>query len=359
MIRTWSLVGAALLWLLTTIGSGSEPNAAPGYVLLRDRAVLRGTVEEEPGRVIIRYRGSEIRMSREKVACWADTLDGLYQYQLDRRRVFTVESHLDAARWCLRHGLCDRAAAEIVAASRLRPNAAEIRRAEAELRLVFQQLVAAEASRGQELSDGEHGTLTASTDESKLSNSAAASEELDDSELLDGIGQDQLREFNLRIQPLLANRCSAAACHGDGAEAAWVLVAEPSPGRRPTAEMTRKNLAAVLPWINRQHPTASPLLVRALKAHGGAEEPPLQPHDQEAVENLRRWIALLPSEEGLTTENASPLVLGAEPTASPGSPAESTVGMMGGKTNQPVRLPDVPDPFDPELFNRRFHPETR
>ncbi|WP_164101108.1 hypothetical protein [Candidatus Laterigemmans baculatus] len=362
MIRTWFSIGAAFSWLLMSVVRGGEPAVEPGYVLLRDLAVLRGTVEEEPGRVIVRFQGSEVRLSREKVACWAESLDGLYQYQLDRRRVFTVESHLETARWCLRHGLCERAAAEIQAAKRIRPDAVAILRAEAELQLTIEQQAAARGA-GAPSAAGAPESLATGTEGKEPPQAAVPKAAVPQAEggshSLDGLGPEELREFNLRIQPLLANRCSATACHGGGAATGWVLSDERVVGRRPRAAMTRENLAAVLPWINREHPAASPLLVRALKPHGGAEEPPLGPRDQEAIENLRRWIESLPRDEESADRSLSPLASGQTQDASPGAPGGSTVGMMGSQPGQPVRLPDVADPFDPQLFNRRFHPEAR
>lgn len=339
-----------MLWLIVSVVLGGEPAAEPGYVLLRDRSVLRGTVDEEPGRIIIRYRGSEIRLTRDRVACWADTLDGLYQYQLDRRHVFTVESHVEAARWCLRHGLHERAAAELIAAGRIDPHHPDVERTSRELKL------AAERKNERELAAAEGLAQTATQKSSALLSGESTDDGTeDDSDAAtafeapfgtEQIDRDLVREFTTRVQPLLTNRCNGAACHGGGSSTAFQL-ADDLLGGRPTAAETRLNLESTLPWIDPEHPLASPLLVRALEAHGGAPGPPLEARDRAAVENLRRWISSLASHSGRPVAgDAEGSQLAAQDQLS--SPVSAVDAGL------PVRLPGVEDPFDPELFNRRF-----
>lgn len=345
-----------MLWLVASVvtsgGLANEP-AEPGYVLLRDRSVLRGTVDEEPGRIIIRYRGSEIRLTRDRVACWADTLDGLYQYQLDRRHVFTVESHVEAALWCLRYGLHERAAAELIAAGRIDPNHPDVERTGRELR------VAAERKKDRELAVAEGLATMRGPAADQLSSTVGEESNAgnkDDSDAVDALDEplraeqldgDLMREFTTRVQPLLANRCNGAACHGSGSSNAFQVAYDSLGSGRPTAAETRLNLQSALPWIDPEHPLASPLLVRAVEAHGGAPEPPLEARDRAAVENLRRWVSALSNQsDRFAAGDADASQLAAQDQ----QPSAASAVDAG----QPVRLPGVEDPFDPELFNRRF-----
>lgn len=340
MKRVSSFVGIFLSWLVASVGFAEEPAAQPGYVLLRDGAVLRGTVDEEPGRVIIQHQGGEIRLTRDRVACWAESLDGLYQYQLDRRRVFTVETYVDAARWCLRNGLHERAAAELVAAERVDPHHPDIERTSRELRVAIER----EEARAQVVSDDSSSAAAVP----ETANAHTANDLLTDNPVrLEGDEAHLVREFTAHIQPLLTNRCNGAACHGDGSSTAFRLAGDPLGGGRPAAPETWRNLQAALQWVDPEHPRASPLLVRALEPHGGSQTPPLGPREQAAVDNLRRWISSLPSGAGEFARS--------EPDASQLAAQDQVPKPASADdAGAPVRLPGVEDPFDPELFNRRF-----
>lgn len=332
----------ALLWLAASVVLSGEPMAQPGYVLLRDGAVLRGTVDEEPGQIVIRHQGSEIRLTRDRVACWADSLDGLYQFQLDRRRIFTVETHVDAARWCLRHGLHERAAAELIAASRHDPHHPEVERTTRELRVAAQR----EEAGDQTAADDPRSAARPETEEGDPPSEVAPEK----APRLERIEADLVREFTAHIQPLLTNRCNGAACHGSGSSTAFRLADDTTGSSRPSASITRRNLQAALSWVDLEHPLASPLLVRALEPHGGSRAAPLGVREQAAVDNLRQWVSSLPSRSGefATREVQDPQLAAQNQVQSPASPASADDAGL------PVRLPGVEDPFDPELFNRRF-----
>lgn len=337
----------ALLWLAASVVLSEEPMPPSGYVLLRDGAVLRGTVEEEPGRVVIRHQGSEIRLTRDRVACWSDSLEGLYQYQLDRRRIFTLETYVDAARWCLRHGLHERAAAELTAATRLDSDHLEVERTKRDL-----QIAIARAKAGDSLpADGTPPASPPGTvGGNPLPNIAPEEIAPERAPRLERIEANLVREFTAQIQPLLTNRCNGAACHGSGSSTAFRLEGETIGSSRPSASDTRRNLEAALRWVDPEHPLASPLLVRALEPHGQSDAPPLGAREQAAVDNLRRWISSLSTRSGeFAQREAQQSQLAAQDHVQ--RPPSS---VSADKAGLPVRLPGVEDPFDPELFNRRF-----
>ena len=129
------------------------------------------------------------------------------------------------------------------------------------------------------------------------------------------------RQFNETVQPILANTCAnchARADHPSGFKLHTVT------DRYADAEWMRRNAAATAAFLNRDDLPASPLLTKALTAHGGQREPGLRGRDQAAYRNLERWAyAATPQAANVPARPASP------------------------KTG---------DPFDPAEFNRMAHP---
>ena len=166
-------------------------------------------------------------------------------------------------------------------------------------------------------------------------------------------------------------------------------------GRPPTRRVTQRNLHATLEWINREQPEASPLLTEAIRAHGTSDNPVFTEKDAAKYRQMVQWVYGMAqtSPSGVAgpktvdprgLAEARAMTAGAvEPSphrvdrtagsfeAPAGGGVDSTPfdrpatpnGAMHGSTRSPVKRGAevdsfVPaDPFDPEVFNRRYHPE--
>jgi hypothetical protein len=95
--------------------------------------------------------------------------------------------------------------------------------------------------------------------------------------------------FTRRIQPILFNCCGSQACHGR-ADASALALKVPARFGQLTPLMTEHNLTQVLSAINFDKPEESPLLLQALRPHGGRDRPPLPNKFAPAYRVLEEWV---------------------------------------------------------------------
>lgn len=366
-------------WGLLILGSlvwGEEGTDRRRQILLRDAVVIEGQVTQQGETILILTGNARIRLPRDRVLCWADSIDGLYQYQLDHRLRNDFSSHLALAQWSLRNQFARGAAEQIAAAAALRPQ-------DPSLPYLREQLRQQEAMRTagppepvpfdsaavastplipagfEEAAEEKSVTRNAETEPAPKSPSNAKSTQ--------PWAADELRLFATEIQPILTNRCAMAGCHDRGSTSRWQLLTAPGLGNRIWAQGTRQNYWNTLRWIDPNEPSSSPLLVRATEAHGGASAPPLGNRDRLAIEQLQRWSESLGERAAATqsTLESGKAIALPPATAGPSSLAPDSDPPQGSSTqgkrtegSAPARLPTIEDPFDPELFNRLFrgHP---
>ena len=147
--------------------------------------------------------------------------------------------------------------------------------------------------------------------------------------------------FAAKVQPILMNVC--ARCHCDPASAGG-LVLERVPLGYADPDATRRNARAVTPFIRPDDPGSSPLLAKAIAAHGDLRDPPLPSPAHPAFHNLALWVHLAVAPDS----RAAPAVIpppGAKP-ATTGGARPMTVAPA------PIRQAVGDDPFSPDAFNR-------
>ena len=186
--------------------------------------------------------------------------------------------------------------------------------------------------------------------------------------------------YRSRLERVLINGCSAANCHDSHAQVLPLMDlgrSKPIPRR-----MSQRNLHQTLKYIDRSNPFASPLLSAASQAHGGGEKSVL-PLGSKHFEQLKLWVIMLsddpeenyqaylnpalqkklavekieesPIEEILLQQDIVPVEperIGLRPL-DPIVEHTRTIGEIPELDNQGGNYQPV-DPFDPEIFNRRF-----
>ena len=359
-------------------------------VLLKNDNVLFGEATQVGEFVVVSTaKGGEIKLQRSEVACWADSIRNLYRFRVDHRSNGHLATHLRDARWCLRYDLYDLAVKELQFVRQLDPSNQEADAIEDRLRRQSTSFLRAQTSAVIE-SHSKAGM------EPLAATHAFEAEDLNHKV----VDPATLRRFASHIQPMLINRCGN--CHQPSvhpADIGWSLLV-PRPGSRASSGMTLTNLQATLPHLDPDVPEASSLLLKATSPHGGSKAP-LHTRDAKAIQSLEYWILMATAaianeqesrrvatrEESLTSpiDNERYIVLQGESMTNENSNAVDSVPFVKDRpamtlhvdrhdaaeqsrsensersqvdNSEPRRLPQVENPFDPDLFNRRFHPES-
>lgn len=357
-----------LLLLCTSVEAQTPLRLAPqkGVLLLHNGEVLGGKITRAGDHFFVSMEDGEIRIKTADVRMFCDTLDEGYQRQRAHIRNGTAIDHLDLAEWCLRNQLLGHAAQELSQAMRLDPRQPRIPLIERRLELAHKPPQA----------------LPRAASPPDLS---PTNEELD--RLMRGMPPGSVETFTSTVQPLLLNHCSTAGCHGPRSDSRlklWRVPLSKSPSRR----LTQRNLHAVLEFIDRDDPGASTLLTASLRQHGDTKAPPFSGVTTIGFQQLAAWVQDLgrhnpaprptsvvrPLAPLLQTtpakpvadpetafvdedDEASPPNMAAEMPAAETPAAEQAGFVQESKADRATAYTPV-DPFDPEIFNRRFFPQS-
>lgn len=362
----WTL--SALLVLCgawSGVNQADEPQLLPraGVLVLRSGTVLRGDVLRVGDRYVVTLGPeSEVGVPVEHVEmCCSSLPDAYAQKRTQLPASPQAGEHLALADWCLRYGLFAEAAEQLMAAQALAPGNPANDRFETRLRLAARR-TAGEASAG------------------KVPEPAPSRVEPPQSAR--SLPPGTVEQFTNTVQPLLINRCGAGACHGPTSDSSFSLTF-PHRSRLLPRRFTERNLQATLALLNAEAPDRSPLLRMATAAHGGASQPPLTPQDASLARHLTQWAyqstghayaqstvtrdmpadaalsaddpTVLP-EAGTPAASADSLVVASRSSAAQAAPTEPPPlePDAGAPETPPARHESGRDPFDPEVFNRRY-----
>ena len=348
-----------------------------GVLVLRTGRVLRGEITQVGDRFIVAIGDSdEIAVPAASVDLHCQNLDEAYRRRSERiSRVATASAHLALADWCLSNELLPQAAEQLLAAQQLEPKNAEVARFERRLQVAARQ--------------GEGPAPARPTP--TPSGSVKLEQQVDLDQFARGLPSGTMEQFTSGIQPLLVNRCGASPCHGPNAESTFRL-ARPAAGRLAARRLTQRNLYAALQYVDKEKPLSSPLIRQATLAHGKSRQAPIDPRETESLRQLANWLTrfqqgstrpanLEPQPAVLSQRDSAgqpeaQLVTHLEPVGpsteddeldDPSMPeakspaAQPPVGTPSSSTTGAPAAPSaagVSDPFDPEVFNRRYHRRT-
>jgi hypothetical protein len=331
-----------------------------GLLVLRNGQILEGEITRAGDYYVVTLGATgEIRLPAAEVEGRFGSMDDAYRAKRDALPDRGADPHLDLAEWCLRHNLKRHCAEQLIAAMRKEPAHPKIRELEQRLTLSAQ------------------GPPPASA---KLPTTSATvgAEQLE--ETIRSLPSASVEKFSGVVQPLLLNRCGAGQCHGPNSKAQLRLLKPPA-GQVASQRFTQRNLYAVLQQIDQAHPEASPLLVMPQRRHGTALSAVFDKHNQKQLEELTAWVkGTFP-----TRTVAQPASIGSARPATLSQPAPANTSGQSpapaaaeedeqypgeGETSRRIeaKRPDlsspvaggpaavfVPrDPYDAEIFNRRF-----
>jgi hypothetical protein len=324
--------------------SETTVTSAEGIVLLHNGQTLKGHITRT-GDYYLVTRGvtSVLRLPAVSVEIVCSDLEELYQYKKSQLERGSCAGHVDLARWCLRHDLTARAADQTLAAFALDSSHSGL--GTIERRLLATERPAADVSA---VTIGARVVPTFNEIEQTIA------------ELPVGAVQ----QFVTSVQPLLINRCATNGCHGPRSESDFRLL-RPNTRQAMSRRMTQRNLFSSLEYIDRGNSHQSKLLTIAKAPHGGGAAV-FSEAEWHQVQVLEKWVAGLASQptanlpasvakppafllqtraesiarflSGISTDETSPAT----------TPPEAVQRVNRGEEYQPR------DPFDPEIFNRRF-----
>ncbi len=345
-----------------SVTEADEPQLLPqtGILVLRTGRVLRGDIVRVGDRYVVAVgEHDEVGVPVDAVEMQCASLQEAYARQRNQLPTNSkVADHLKLADWCLQYDLLGCAAEQLMAAQRCDPSDPHNVVFEKRLRLAAQQSVSSSAP----------ATRTAKI---------VVPPDLD--KMTRSLPSGTVERFTNTVQPILINRCGASNCHGPNSHASFRLTF-PSWRRTLPRRYTQRNLQSALALLDQGDPRRSPLLVMATQAHGDAKTPPLTDDNVTQLNHLAEWIyhslgsqtpdppAALNSPDALllqpghraSSESAAakktPAVASRNPgPAAPRSDHPSAAQPSASDTSD---IPPPPvsgnDPFDPEVFNRRY-----
>lgn len=377
----WCACAAALC---AAAARGDELSLKPreGVVLLNNGELIAGTIIAAGDRYDVHLETGEISLKRSEVALVCRDAQECYLHKLAGIDQGRASDHLELAEWCVKNGLYESAEKELAAARTADPAHPKIRLVESRLTLARQPARDAPAAEGPE--------------------KRAAQESLDG--LARNLPKGAMESFTNTIQPMLLNYCAKGGCHaGRGQGGLQLERIHPKLAGRFT---TQRNLRRVLSQVDRENPPQSKLLLAPIHPHGTSQAPIFTRHDQSQYKQLVQWVYSVAgfqqtSAQPTLAQRTAPLLqtvpgasgapanvpddaqpsAGAERSADE-LPAESQIDgnptvptaaqraltrqqlqalgvqdravskVQYGADTTPEFVPK--DPFDPEIFNRRF-----
>jgi hypothetical protein len=325
------------------------PMPEQGVVLLRNGQAIEGRITRAGDLYYVVLPEGEIRLKATEVELCCRNLEEGYLRKRAAIAADTAEEHLRLAQWCQRHGLLRAAAAELADARRIDPQHPMIDILQHRLEMAKEPPPKPAAP----------ATVT-----------GPSFETLD--QMVRGLPPGTVEEFTQTIQPILINHCATAGCHGPQCESKLHLLRIPD-GRPATRRQTQRNLYEVLQLIDREKPETSPLLAAAAKPHGATRAAIFNDRQGGQYQRLVKWVSEVAgraqTQTAASSASASPhdavqpaaalLPLPNGPKAKPlpapqpdsGDPPQKRPAAQRGAAIEPFA---PSDPFDPEVFNRRY-----
>ncbi len=365
----------ALVFFLVTALWGQPPVTAPyqGVLVLTNGNAMRGWITQEGEYFSLAINeDSVIRMPSERVAFACKSLEEAYLRQKARVGTTTLIHHVELANWCIGLELWEEAAYHHAIAMRSGPDHPDVVRLD---RLYQVKL-------SERNNDGKVETVQYSL---PITQPERMLEEVESDQPDPSLSPQIVRYYTSTVQPIMLNSCAASRCHAENSENAFRLV-EFENVRSIPRRMTVRNMNAALNFIDYDQPQKSQLLVQSATRHGDGNAPNLSPQQLRAIQAwvyaasqgakpMRKPVdnSIVPASFNAPSEMPKALAdPGPAPTKPLASPAPNPIfggnanASMGGrdrpyrslpqKGTPPTEKPDVRDEFDPELFNRKFHP---
>ena len=353
-----------------------------GVLLLRNGHVLQGQITQTADEYRISLPYGQMQVKRSEVEAAGETLKDVYLAMRRQMPVAGSTERMRLAHWCIRNGLWEEADQELREVAAVEPGNSILAALRRKLETEREQ-----TTHGQ--SEAIKGTPVVSPDD------------LD--RLVRSLPPGAVESFTQRVQPVLVNNCMSAACHGTASSSELKLLKTPS-NTPPSRRVTQRNLHSVMQWVDHGNPSASRILAESVRAHGGARTAAFPDTHSAQYRRLVEWVYQVANRVddphanvagsrpslGRPPHPAAPIPAAADPAGAiptgfdfpipnavpnPGAAAPTSASRIPTTEFPPQAQPapapshtlSVPsasqapsekgaqDPFDPAVFNRRYH----
>lgn len=369
-MKTTILAAFALLGFAVNLRAESPTPPETGKVLLLDNdLIIEGDVVRVKDEYSVKRDGAgEVLIPENRVVKLAQSKAEAFEFLRKKAKSSDADARIKLARWGLIHQLHPEALEEAEAALKLRPDDVQAKALVKGLKQLIEKPIA--------------------VNQPDARGAASDSEEV---AMPSGFNANSFGPFATKVQPLLMNLCASCHATGKGGNYKLVRVFEASSNRKGTLT----NLAATLNQIARDKPGSSPLLAKAVSAHGESAKSPIHDPQASSFAVLEEWAttALKKNEESATAERGGgfatnkpthvepeetvkrppprPPLLGGnvllkteEESQSPAKPSTAkSNGTFGSESSPPQPMkkekeaPPVTDEFDPSIFNQQTVPK--
>jgi hypothetical protein len=299
-------------------------------VVLTDGKLVEGHVSRAKEKILVRRGAIDQAIPEEQVKYVAKDKDEAYRLVLRDSKTDDPAARLRLARWCMFNGMRDNALTEAREVVRLEP----ANRTAVELARTLEESL--------RLYPGDGATRVSSPPVQPAAPGLPAVPPPVPTPPVTQVPEPDVAPeavvaFGPRVQPVLMNQC--ASCHAKGDYAgAFKLVPVATNEVNPAA--TRQNLRAASAQVKKSDPGTSPLLLKAVTAHGGMIAPAFADREAVAFRILQAWAYL-------AVGDLAPPVVAAPPPVAPMLPPPPRVDAPAADV-RPV-LPPPPPLSVPEV----------
>ncbi len=341
------LWGRAVLIRADEADSSSSAGTRSGVLVLNNGQLVEGRLSQSAGGYVVDLPKGSFLVPFERVSVVAEDRHDAYKKLKAAQPTPTPEFQVGLARWCIAWKLFEEARLELRDALVADPDHKEGRRMYAKL---------------DNLMHPERQTVASKLPKKKSTDGFQPAEP----ESLAGLSNELAKQYVIRVQPLLLNRCGNAACHGPASEQDFHITHV----RRSMNRQTMENLKNVLGFVDVSAPEESRLLTALTGTHGrNGRRIFAGSVGEQNLETLKDWIAQIAKEHAAESEDKpqpnkyarldqdlepdETLIRGVPEDPQPATPKERTAQEKEELLNSILRN-EQKDAFDPEEFNRKF-----
>jgi hypothetical protein len=317
-----------------------------GVMVLKTGQLVEGRISPSPGGYLVELPKGNYLVPLERVSVVAEDRHGAYKKLKAAQQTLTPDFQVALARWCIAWKLYEEARVELRDALVAEPEHEEARQMYAKLHQLM------------------HPEQQSAT---KPKPKTAEGFQQSEPESLAGLSPETAKQYVIRVQPLLLNRCGNAGCHGPSSGQEFELTHI----RGRLNKQTIANLEMVLKFVDLSSPEESKLLTTPSGTHGKNGKPIFYGSaGEQNLETLKDWItqaagelkADAPQKPNVFTRR-DPFDEKPDETLYQGMPDDPkavalTPEQQAAKEKEEllnsILQNEQKDAFDPEEFNRKY-----